>query len=211
MTRRAGRAGALGGVTVTTTWAEAMAGVTNRPAARAARARWSRMDEGRNITRLDSSPGAKFVSAIRYNGGMYRETDADDPGPLLIVALGNRVMALDRRTGELRWETDVSTLGHAIELAIVDDRVFAVTSAGHVYLLDYLDGNVITRVQLPGSYRGRATLVVDRGHLFIASGGEITCVDRGAQVVWFNGLEGKGVGDAALGFPGKVRQVDSRG
>ena len=138
---------------------------------------------------------------------MYRESDSSER-PLLVVGLLDQVIALDRRSGEVRWEHKMGSLGSAVELAIVGGRVFAVTASGYLHWFDYLDGARLGNVKLRGAYTGRATMVVDGDHLFIASGGEIVCMDRDGNEVWFNGLEGKGIGPVALGFPGNVRQAD---
>ena len=136
---------------------------------------------------------------------MYREPDPE-AAPLLIVAFNDQVMALDRVTGALRWYSKLRSAGSSVELAIHAGRVYAICGNGMLHVLTYEDGAEVTRRKLSGRYVGRATLVVDADHLFIASGGEVCCIDRDGKDVWFNGLEGKGVGLVSIGFPGNLRQ-----
>ena len=138
---------------------------------------------------------------------MYRDSE-DLDRPLLIIALLDQVIALDRRSGEARWQHKLAQFGSAVEIQIVGGRVFAVTSNGHLYGFDYLDGSRLFSVKLSGSYLGRPTMLVDADHLYIAKGGEIVCLDFEGKELWFNGLPGKGVGPVALGLPGNVRQAD---
>lgn len=138
----------------------------------------------------------------------YREPGVDNP-LLLLVALNGRMLALHRETGVIAWEQVLGRMGGTVELASIGELVFAVTAQGMLHRIDYQSGELLSSKQLPGTYRGRATMVVDGGMLYVAAGGEITCVDRDGEVRWFNGLKGKGVGATALGFPGNLRQADA--
>lgn len=141
-------------------------------------------------------------------GAMYRETDVSER-PLLVIALVNRLIALDRRSGEVRWEHRLSSIGGGVEIAFLEGRVFAVTSSNQLHCVDYLSGEQVKSMKLRGDYAGRPSMVVDGGQLFIATGGEILCLDRDCSEVWFNGLKGRGVAAVSLGFPGNVRHCDA--
>lgn len=139
---------------------------------------------------------------------MYRQ-DASPDRSVLVTAFLGQVIGLDRATGELRWETKVIG-GGDIELAIGDGVVIAVGRT-HLAFLDYLTGAVYATVPIAGGGGGRPSMVVDGGFIYVGILGEISCYTLQGRFVWLQPLKGRGADHVALGLPGNVRQVDTRG
>ena len=143
----------------------------------------------------------------------YRRNAAEDRS-LLVAAFAGRVFGIDARTGERRWEHRIggALAGGEIELLVEGDRIFAKGSGPTLALLEYPTGRLVGQLELPGTYHGRSTMLLEGGLLFVASRGEITCVRAAdAAVVWHDPMKGKGIGSVALAFPGRMRQADDPG
>ncbi|MEC7519869.1 MAG: PQQ-binding-like beta-propeller repeat protein [Myxococcota bacterium] len=141
--------------------------------------------------------------------GGYRESGAEDRS-ILVVAFAGKVFGIAPADGSVRWEHSVAYAG-AVELQIHGGRVFASTGAS-LHCLDYATGRLLGKVQVPDRYKGRPSMVIEGDRLYLGSQGEVTCfrLSDGAAL-WTQGLEGKGLGRVALGFPGNVRQADDAG
>jgi outer membrane protein assembly factor BamB len=140
---------------------------------------------------------------------MYR-TDADPDRPVLVVAFNGRVFGLDARTGQRQWSHDI-TPGHGeVELVVQSGKLFA--AVGRTLLcIAYPTGELLGKTTLPGTYQSRPTMMVNGDLLYVASGGELTCLDASGKPLWHEPFVGKGIGSIALGFPGDVRQADDVG
>jgi outer membrane protein assembly factor BamB len=150
----------------------------------------------------------------------YRTSAAEDRS-VLVAGLKGRIFGIDARSGERLWEHAIvgegglfgaSVAAGEVEILVEGDRIFAKASGPTLALFEYPSGRLLGQLQVPGSYHGRSTMLLENGLLFVASGGEITCVraDDGA-VLWHDPMSGKGIGSVALAFPGKVRQADDAG
>lgn len=140
---------------------------------------------------------------------MYR-MDNDSDRPVLVVAFNGRVFGLDARTGQRVWSHDIKPGHGEVELVVQPNRVFA--AAGRTLVcLAYPTGELLGKTTLPGTYESRPTMMANGDLLYVATGGELTCVDAAGRALWHEPFVGKGLGSIALGFPGDVRQADERG
>jgi outer membrane protein assembly factor BamB len=141
---------------------------------------------------------------------MYRD-DPTEERPILVVAFNGRVYGKDPRTGVTHWEHQLEGMGHTqVELTFSRGRIYA--SNGYtVACFAYPTGERLGTTQVPGSYRGRPTMLVEGDYLYLATNGELSCFDRDGKLVWHDPFPGKGLGSVALGFPGNVRQSDNVG
>jgi outer membrane protein assembly factor BamB len=135
---------------------------------------------------------------------MYR-TDATQNRSVLVLGLRGRVIGKDRTTGATLWEHDTG-IPYEVELAILDDRVFA-SSGREILAIEYPSGRIIGRTPIPGT-GGRCTLLVDGQQLFTCVAGEVACFDWNGMLLWHDPLPGRGIGSMSLGLPGNVRQAD---
>lgn len=138
----------------------------------------------------------------------YRD-DAREDRSILVVAFNRRIFGLHPRDGSVAWERALEGMGE-IEVQIAQGRDFAVTHS-HLYAFRYPSGEPIGRVPLPGTYKGRPSLVIERDRLYVGCSGEVTCFDLDGRALWVQPFTGKGLARVTLGFPGNVRQADDVG
>ncbi|MBA2544865.1 MAG: PQQ-binding-like beta-propeller repeat protein [Deltaproteobacteria bacterium] len=137
---------------------------------------------------------------------VYRESGR---GQLLVTAFASQVLALDRMTGEVRWNVNLRTLSAPVEIVVSDDTVIA--AAGSVIaFIEYQSGAVINRIErAPQTAGWRHVMIVDGQHLYVGGGGVVSCYTLQGAQVWERAF---GAADSiALGFPHKVRQADHSG
>ena len=140
---------------------------------------------------------------------MYREAASDDRS-IIIVALGGAVVGLDRRSGRERWRNELSGGGiGVVDVAITHGRVFVTASSSVLVCLDYANGKTVWSAKTQGS--GRGTILVDDGQVIVAKNGYVDCFDFSGNRLWSEALSGMGIGRAAVGLPGNVRQADDIG
>ena len=125
------------------------------------------------------------------------------------MAFGRQIFGLDPSDGRVVWEHPLQGSGN-VEFVIAHERVFAVTSS-YLHTFHYPTGNPITALALPGRFKGRPNVVLERGHLYLGTSGEVTCFDLDGRALWVQSFKGKGVARVTLGFPGNVRQSDDIG
>jgi len=137
---------------------------------------------------------------------VYRESGR---GQLLVTAFASQVVALDRMTGEVRWNVNLRTLSAPVEVVIDDDIVIA--CAGSVIaFIEYASGAVVNRIERdPRTAGWRHVMIVDGQHLYVAGGGVVACYTRTGVLVWERLFAG--ADSFALAFPHKVRQADHSG
>ena len=83
-----------------------------------------------------------------------------DPKALLFVGTGGSVKAVDRRSGEDRWQTSLPGTGYEIvSLVCEGDRVYA-GSKGHVFALDAGTGEILWSNGLAGLGHGHMCLAL---------------------------------------------------
>jgi outer membrane protein assembly factor BamB len=81
--------------------------------------------------------------------------------------------------------------------------------APRLFCLEYATGKIFWEAETTGG--GRASIVVEGKHIFVAKGGEVNCFDWKGKRRWSQPLSGAGRGRAALGFSDNVRQADEHG
>jgi outer membrane protein assembly factor BamB len=136
---------------------------------------------------------------------MYRDAEETERS-ILVLGIHGVLIGLDRTNGTQRWEVRLGEYG-VVEIAIRRGVVYA--SAGRqLHRIVYLTGEVLGVTDTPIEIGTRPTISIDRDSIFLATGGEIVCLDLDGRVLWHNRLKGRGYGTIALGFPGNVRQGD---
>ena len=134
--------------------------------------------------------------------------DMEEAAPLLIVALDGRVVAVDVETGEEEWRSDLPGAGLGpVSLGVTKRSVYA-SAGSRLFRLDYTTGETLWEVRLAGLVGRRSTILLDGDRVYVARGGELTCVTPKGELLWTQGLAGTGTGSAALGVPGNVSQAD---
>jgi outer membrane protein assembly factor BamB len=129
---------------------------------------------------------------------------------LLLVALGGKLVALDHATGAIRWEDGLKGGGYGeVALASAHGRVVASALSAKVFCYRYSTGEELWTATT--SSMGRASIVIEGDKIFVSKGGEVDCFSLEGAKLWTQALEGKGVGTAAIGFPGNIVQGDDRG
>ena len=124
--------------------------------------------------------------------------------------MDGHLLAMEVATGRLAWQHELA-VKDAVEMAIHEGRVYATSGGSVLSCFDYRTGTPIFEKQVPGVYRGRPTMLIQDGRLFLGSGGEVACFDLDGNVIWHEGLVGRGIGNVALGVPGQVRPADESG
>jgi outer membrane protein assembly factor BamB len=133
-----------------------------------------------------------------------------DDHTLLLVALGGKLVAIDHSSGTIRWEDGLSGGGYGeVALAAGQGRVFASAQSAKVFCFRYATGEQMWTAKT--SSMGRASIVIEGDKVFVSKGGEVDCFSLDGTKLWSQGLKGKGIGTAAIGFPGNIVQGDDRG
>jgi outer membrane protein assembly factor BamB len=79
---------------------------------------------------------------------------------LVFVGIGKSVVALNRRTGEQIWEARFKGFDDFVNVVLDGGNVFA-TSAGEIYCLDPLTGDVLWHNPLKGFGTGLAIIATE--------------------------------------------------
>ena len=137
---------------------------------------------------------------------MYR-TSAGEDATLLVTAFASKLFAIDRSTGEIRWKVAIESLGTEVDIAVGGGVVIAATFS-KIAFVEYLTGRVLVMANRAGTFRGRATMLVDGPHVYVGGSGQVECYSTAGQLLWVQGFPGEGTGSVALGVPGTVRQAD---
>lgn len=132
---------------------------------------------------------------------MYRHLDP--LAPLLVVAFGGNVIAVERRTGKLVWQQKHEA--YAVRLLFPPGRVL-LGYHKELACLVYTTGQVLWRTAVPVA---TDTIVVDGDEIFFGAVGEACCVDvNTGALLWHHPFKGMGATAVALGVPGNVAQID---
>jgi outer membrane protein assembly factor BamB len=125
--------------------------------------------------------------------------------PLVVAALGHRIVALERATGRRIWEwqdKDGTDFSHIA----VDGAHVLVGGGTRLVCLAYATGAVMWSVSVPVPV---STWLVDGPHVFLGSGGEVACLDRETgRALWHDPFPGYGLSHVALGVAGAASNVD---
>ena len=137
---------------------------------------------------------------------------ADDGASVFVVGIDGKVFGVDPATGRSLWVHDVGGWG-PVELAIGDDRVFAISVEPKVTCIEYPGGRLLGSAKLPRSEPGGRLLIEGR-QLYVAGAGEVTCVSEQGQVLWTEAFSENRHGRSSeieMGFPHNIRHVDRSG
>ncbi len=129
---------------------------------------------------------------------------------LLVVGLKGKVYALDRATGDVRWQNDLPDGGRGeVALAVGYGVVIVSAFGSRIFCLDYLTG--AERWSQSTQAGGRATVLIEPDQIVCAKGGYVDCYTPDGRSLWAQPLQGAGLGRVALGYPGNVVQADDPG
>ncbi len=106
-------------------------------------------------------------------------------GSFVIISASSSVIALDRFSGELRWQqTFEESAGFWLGMALVDDVVYVGATDGIIYALDPETGEVLRESQVGGSII--TLFAVDEGRIYLTTTtARIAILDAGTgQVLW---------------------------
>lgn len=130
-------------------------------------------------------------------------------GPL-IVALGGRVVGLNKETGGQVWRNEMQGGGLSwVALAVSEDKVFCSASASKIFCIDRFTGETIWASQTSGL--GRATILFEQDKVFICKSGHTDCFDANTgKLLWKEDLRSLGKTGAAIGLTNNVVQADGK-
>lgn len=112
--------------------------------------------------------------------------DARISDELIVSTAGQSIIALDRHTGELRWEQFFENDGFDVGLAIDDGRAYVGSLGTNVYAFDLQTGDVLwKRPDTRGSITTILTVTDGRVYFCNESGGQIWVLDKETgRVIW---------------------------
>src|SRR5688500_194737 len=119
---------------------------------------------------------------------MYREAvDAS----VLVVAFSGRVIGMNPATGERLWAYELGSgmRSGEVELLITESRIYACDGRSLI-CLEYPSGRWLGASPVPGTYRGRPSMVLQGERLFVATSGELSCFDSQGRVLWHDPFQG---------------------
>lgn len=138
-----------------------------------------------------SAPGASGASVyFNVNHGGYGGIAGAGPA---------KVVAMNRRTGKIRWAKRLSSASESSPL-LVKERVFVGSQNGTVYALSAKSGRIMWRYYAGGPVKG--ALAYARGKVYFGDyGGSVTALRwRSGHVAWRTGGYGQIYATAAVAF-----------
>lgn len=133
---------------------------------------------------------------------MYRHQEP--LAPLLVIAFGGNVIAVERRTGKVVWQQQQQE-PFAARLLFPPGRVL-LGYHKELVCLAYASGQELWRTAVPTPV---GSIVVDGDEIFFGAVGEAGCVDvNTGALLWHHPFRGMGSTAVALGVPGNVAQID---
>ena len=149
------------------------------------RSGWVVLATADDVAALRASDGS--VVWRRSVGTVESQPAIDGDWLFVPLLLETQVVAIDLRTGETRWETELG--GAPAELLAIGGKVYTCASDKHFYVLDADDGAIELTTRVGAGPRGRA--VADEDHVyFVALDNVLRALDRGnGSVKWMEGLK----------------------
>jgi outer membrane protein assembly factor BamB len=138
-----------------------------------------------------SAPGAAGASVyFVVNRGGYGGIAGAGPA---------KVVAMNRRTGRIRWAKRLSSASESSPL-VIKERVYVGSQTGGVYALSAKSGRLLWRYQAGGPVKG--ALAYSRGRVYFGDyGGSVTALRaRSGSVAWRAGGYGQIYATAAVAF-----------
>jgi outer membrane protein assembly factor BamB len=147
------------------------------------RVRWRRHVGGLSAS-APAATGGKVYAVVNKGG----EGGIAGSGP-------GRVVAMDGRTGRIRWAKRLASASESSPLATAG-RIYVGSQDGTVYALDATNGRTIWRYKAGGAVKAAPAFSQDR--IFVAAyGGTITALRAGSgKVIWRSGTSGRSFGRA---------------
>lgn len=135
---------------------------------------------------------------------------------LLILAFAGDLVAIDRATGQRKWECPLPEAEGAIDFAIHSGRVYAAAFPGKLYCLDYLTGQGLWQVDVferASSSAWRPALLVVGDQIFVMDWhGAVACFDLDGKRQWNAETHRPGLlSSPGMGVPGNLRKADTIG
>jgi outer membrane protein assembly factor BamB len=127
-----------------------------------------------------------------------------DVATLLVIAAAGQIVGVDALSGKERWRRPVGN--GPVALVIRGGRIYASSRAPTIHCFDHPSGE--PRWSWQTSAHGRASIVIEGEHLYLAKGGEVECFTLDGHRLWGAPAKLGLGGSAALGFPGNVMQAD---
>lgn len=110
----------------------------------------------------------------------------------IYVSLDGRLTALDRATGNARWQQILPTGPN--QMVHYRDKIYVVVAGGNDFLvLNAHTGAIEQRARFTGSGQS-PTLLADNDTVFVTSGGEVHAYELDGTLRWSNTLPGMGHG-----------------
>ncbi|MEA2492251.1 MAG: hypothetical protein QOJ29_162 [Thermoleophilaceae bacterium] len=138
-----------------------------------------------------SAPGAAGASVyFVVNHGGYGGIAGSGPA---------KVVAMNRRTGRIRWAKRLSTASESSPL-VVGERVYVGSQSGAVYAMSTVSGRLLWRYYAGGPVKG--ALAYSRGRVYFGDyGGSVTALrSRNGSVAWRAGGYGQIYATPAVAF-----------
>ena len=111
--------------------------------------------------------------------------DADISDDLVVFPAGQTIYALDRFTGEKRWETFFEEDAFDIGISVGKGMVYVGSLQQHVYALDLQTGEVLWQTYSPGSITTILTVKDGRVYFCNEAGGQLWVLDaKTGKVIW---------------------------
>ena len=127
----------------------------------------------------------------------------------LIVALGGRVLGIDRHNGLEIWRNEMLHGGlEYVAISVSDSTVIASASAARIFSIDRDTGE--TRWSAKTTGIGRASLIEEDGMIFVCKGGHLDCFSTEGNMIWTQDLRKVAKSGAALGFTNNIVQADGK-
>jgi outer membrane protein assembly factor BamB len=147
------------------------------------RVRWRRHIGG--LSASTPAAGGGKVYAIVNKGG---EGGIAGSGPA-------RLVAMDARTGRIRWSKRLSSAAESAPLATAG-RIYVGSQDGTVYCLDATNGRIVWRYRAGGAVK--AAPAFSQGRIFVAAyGGSVAALRaKDGHVIWRSGTSGRSFGRA---------------
>lgn len=139
-----------------------------------------------------------FTAALA--GGAYesgtapRQRDrARTPDDLLLVTASGKLIAMDVRTGRVRWWNQLAHAHQRIFAVVVyGTLVFALTESQHLFCIEFADGR--TRWAVPTTSTSEAGILVEDDMVFVVHGERVDCYNTYGWRLWSQELPGVGSG-----------------
>jgi len=146
-----------------------------------------------------SSCYAAFA-AVATVGGAYASGTAPRkrsrpraPDDLLLSSASGKLIALDVRTGRVRWWNQ---LGHQHQqifaVVVYGSMVFALAESQHLFCIEFADGR--TRWAVPTTSTSAAGMLVEDDMVFVVNGDRVDCYNTYGWRLWSQDLPGVGAG-----------------